>query len=302
MFIGHKKVINILDKSLTSNKVSHAYLFSGPESVGKFTLAKIFALAVISGIKKINSELLEDYSRNLIHFPDLIIIEPPTEEKKGIIKEKEIKAEILRDVLGKMFLYPYSGEMRVLIINNAHKMNRTAQNVLLKTLEEPNDTSIIILVTHQEGSMLSTIRSRCQKINYSLVQDEEILKTIGIIREADREKNNYFMGRPGIAFRTEDESRNYEEEIISRLIAVSKLNVTEKLNLAVKISENLIIAKKIFERYIWMQRSESLRKNNKVALVKYFDNIQFVVECLDELGSTNANARLTVEKALLKLN
>jgi DNA polymerase III subunit delta' len=301
MFIGHKKVINILDKSLAANKVSQAYLFSGPESVGKFTLAKIYALAVILGAEKINPELLKDYNYRPIHYPDLIVMEPPIEEKKGTVKEKEIKAEMLRDILKELLLYPYSGKMRVLIINNAHKMNRTAQNVLLKTLEEPNDTSVIILITHQEGLLVSTIKSRCQKINFSLVSDEEILKTSEIMKARNTKRNNYFLGRPGFAFQTNDESKDNEEEIINQLISISKLSLADKFDLSAKISGDIISAKKIFEKYTWKIRLESFRINNETDFMRVFSNIQFVNECLGDLSNTNANARLAIDKTLLEL-
>ena len=83
MFIGHQKIVSLLEKSLKKGKIAQAYLFVGPESVGKFTLAKDFSEKIIDG-----------ESPSL----DLIIIEPEIEtNKKGIVKEKEIKIEKIKE-------------------------------------------------------------------------------------------------------------------------------------------------------------------------------------------------------------
>ena len=188
-FIGNAKAINLLDKAIQNSKVSHAYLFSGPESLGKFFLTKNFARSVIRG-----TELnFEDDGKMLA---DILILKPEIEEKKGVTKEKEIKVEHIRNVQKDLSLFPYDGKYKVLIINDAHKMSVSAQNSLLKILEEPNETSIIILVTHNDSKIISTIKSRCQRINFSLVDLEEIGKIAGNNEDVIK----FSMGRPGLVF------------------------------------------------------------------------------------------------------
>jgi DNA polymerase-3 subunit delta' len=239
-FIGHQKIIKFLNKSLENDKVSQAYLFSGPEAVGKFTLAIQLALAIISGKKKMDLESLDEYEKNKIKYPDLIILGPPTEEKKGIIKEREIKAEAARDILKELFLYPYSGKKRVLIINNAHRMNKTAQNILLKSLEEPNDSSIIILVSHRDNLLLSTIKSRCQKINFSLVSENEFIAGIVDSKILSTNDIRMSMGRPGNLSHPQNElGEEKEDETVKQLVGISRLGINEKLILASQLSENI---------------------------------------------------------------
>jgi len=162
-FVGNKKTFDFLNKSLEKETVNHAYLFSGPEQVGKFTLAKMFGRAIILSLKQIEFVDAIDPTASL----DLLVLEPEVEEKKGITKRKAIPTEKIRDVQQELSLYPYHGKKKVLVINDAHMLTTGAQNALLKTLEEPASTSMIILVTHEQGRLLPTIVSRCQKLNRS---------------------------------------------------------------------------------------------------------------------------------------
>jgi DNA polymerase III delta prime subunit len=295
-FIGHQKIIEIFNKSIKNGKLSQAYIFSGPEAVGKFTLAIQFALAIISGNKKIDVEQLDEYEKNQIRYTDLMILTPLTEEKKGIIKEKEIKAEAIREKLKDLFLYPYQGKKKVLIINNAHRMNRTAQNILLKSLEEPNDSSIIILVSHRSDLLLSTIKSRCQKINFTLVPESEFVGknlSTGDIQMS--------MGRPGIlSLPREELDENRENEIVRQLANIGNLSINEKMWLASQMSENIITARKVIEKYIWQMRLKIISLQNS-GIKKYSENISLAENCVETISSTNANAKLTIENMLLHL-
>ncbi|PIP27427.1 MAG: DNA polymerase III subunit delta', partial [Candidatus Moranbacteria bacterium CG23_combo_of_CG06-09_8_20_14_all_39_10] len=162
--IGHQKIINLLDRAIAKDAVSHAYLFSGPESVGKFTVALDFAERLIGNIDSISS--------------DLISIKPEIEENKGVIKKLDIKIEAIRNLLHKLSLTSVGGRYKVVIIDDADRLNRTAQNALLKTLEEPNAKVVLILVCQDERKLLPTIISRCQKMRFGLVKEAEIEKIV----------------------------------------------------------------------------------------------------------------------------
>ena len=140
-FIGNKKAVTLLEKTIQSGKVSQAYLFSGPEAVGKFTLAKFFSRAIISN--QSFTSILRNIKVNAgkdNFLLDLIVLSPDVEEKNGIIREKDIPIEKIRNAQKELTLYPYQGKYKVLIINDAHKLTEQSQNALLKTLEEPNST------------------------------------------------------------------------------------------------------------------------------------------------------------------
>lgn len=166
--IGNNKNKKILSKSILTNSVSHSYIFSGISGIGKFLFAKEFAKAILctGELKPCNicksCESIENGNN-----PDLVIID----EQANSIKTEQIK-ELTSDVLEK----PIKGSKKIYIINNSENMTKEAQNALLKTLEEPPEYAVIILVTSNENLLLNTIKSRCIKILFSNLSDEEILE------------------------------------------------------------------------------------------------------------------------------
>ena len=147
IFVGNKKTLRYLNRTLEKGCVSHAYIFEGPEHVGKMTLALLFA-----------SELLGDSYENVRKNPDLLLI--TAEEEKS-----EIEVDAIRELQKNLSLYPFKSAYKAAVIERAELMNRTAANALLKTLEEPGKTSVLILVSSDMSRLLPTIRSRCQILN-----------------------------------------------------------------------------------------------------------------------------------------
>lgn len=305
MFIGNNNAVKLLKKTIESGKVSHAYLFSGPESVGKFTLAKEFAKNIISE-KNTDFTLLPNKVKEDI-LPDLIILEPEIEEKRGITKEMDIKIEKVREIQKNLSLFPYQGKYKVLVVNNAHKMTEESQNALLKTLEEPNQTSIIILITHEEGRMLPTVKSRCQKIKFNLVPNSEIKELIssspsgrGVKGEGVDNKEQLIslsLGRPGLAIRMIEDKAELElrRDALEKLKSLSKAGINQRLKIAEELSKNISETVKKMELWIWTLHSPALKN------VKLFKIIEKIDKSLDEIKNTNANARLVLENLLLNL-
>jgi len=148
--IGHKKQLEFLDNAREREKLAHAYIFAGPEGVGKKMVARKLAL-----------ELLGQVAGDQMH-PDLI-------EVDGV---NGIKIEQIRELVYKLSLKPYSSQHKVAIINDAHEMTTEAANGLLKSLEEPKPNTIIILITSNAYKLPKTILSRSQKINFGTVEIE----------------------------------------------------------------------------------------------------------------------------------
>lgn len=310
MIIGHQKIIKILKKSIEKENIAQAYLFAGPESVGKFAVAKLFAASLISN-QNINcadtSTLpmikVNERNNNLL---DLIVIEPEKEEKRGIIKEKEIKIEKIRAVQKELCLYPYQGKYKVLIINSAHKMTGAAQNALLKILEEPNPTSIVILVASDNSKILPTIRSRCRIINFNLVGQDMIKKELAKRAPANLEEIVYFsLGRPGIALKIMEDKKEFDfyRDAFSDLKNFSGMGINQKIKLAEKLSKDITWAVKELKFWIWILRRQgiknlSLSGGNSVQLFKIIGKIEKQVGYLE---NTNANCRLILENLLINL-
>lgn len=153
--LGNDEIKKCLKKDIDSFKISHAYMFSGIEAIGKRLIALEFA-----------KEILQ--TKTLENSPDFKYIDI----KEG---KKEILAEQIRDqIIDDVYIAPAVSRKKVYIINNADKMNRSASNALLKTLEEPPETVVIILITNNINSIIPTILSRAKKLEFIAIESEKI--------------------------------------------------------------------------------------------------------------------------------
>ena len=150
--IGQDHVTKVLSNALSSNKVSHSYLFSGPRGVGKTTIARILA-------KRLNN--LDN-----IH-TSLDIIELDGASNRGIDEIRDLKESIQ--------YVPVEGKYKIFIIDEAHMLTKEAFNALLKTLEEPPAHAIFILATTENQKIPSTISSRCQQYEFKRISIEDIV-------------------------------------------------------------------------------------------------------------------------------
>lgn len=154
--LGQETVKKRLSSAIESKRITNAYIFTGPDGVGKKMMAEAFASSLI-GIHAENS-------------PDYILVEA----KKG---ENSIKIDQIRNLNSNMGLKPYS-DYKIYVINDAEKMTVQAQNALLKTLEEPSSYGIIILITRNEQALLQTIKSRCTEVKFSPLNNNDIKKIL----------------------------------------------------------------------------------------------------------------------------
>ncbi len=304
--IGHQKIINLLDRAITKNSVSHAYLFSGPESVGKFTVALDFAKKLIgnpSTDSTSSTSSLQESSPQVVN-SDLIIIEPEIEENKGVIKKLDIKVEAIRDLLHKLSLTSTGGKYKVVIIDDADRLNRTAQNALLKTLEEPNEKVILILVCQNEKKLLPTIISRCQKMRFGLVKDLEIEKIVPSSANNKKEMLFWSVGRPGIVVELNSNPAELErrQETLREFNGLFSKNVSEKFALAEAWSKDIGELYKKLKLWLIILRESMLGKNMgaKVSPEAALILIEAISESVKAIKETNSNARLILENLFLK--
>ena len=167
--IGHQQIIEHLQNAITMDKVSHAYIFNGPEKSGKMMLAKSFAMA-LQCEKHGTDGCMECHScRQALSGsqPDIIYLQ---HEKPNTISVDDIRTQLNNDVAIK----PYASPYKVYIIDEAEKLNQQAQNALLKTIEEPPAYAVILLLTTNADSFLPTILSRCITLNLKVVPDDVI--------------------------------------------------------------------------------------------------------------------------------
>lgn len=169
--IGQEQIKEHLQNALSTGKVSHAYIINGEKFAGKEFIAKVFAMALQCQAGEVNpcqechacKQALSDNQ------PDIIKV---THEKPNTISVDDIRAQINNDV----GIKPYSSPYKIYIINEAEKMTVQAQNAILKTLEEPPEYAVILLLTTNVNSLLPTILSRCVVLNMKPVSDSLVRK------------------------------------------------------------------------------------------------------------------------------
>ena len=145
---------------------SHAYLFAGPAGAGKARAARAFAAELLADgapdPRSARSRVLADPSPH----PDLAWLRPPgAQHLVEEVRERVIEAAPYR---------PFEGERRVFAIDRADAMAEESQNALLKTLEEPAEHAVLILVTSQPSALLETVRSRCQTVAFTALSPEAV--------------------------------------------------------------------------------------------------------------------------------
>ncbi len=167
--LGHEQIIAHLQNTIEEDKVSHAYIFNGPEASGKMMLAEAFAMALqCEGEGKRPCLECRSCRQAADHNqPDIIYV---SHEKPNTIGVDDIRTQINNDI----DIKPYSSRYKVYIVDEAQKMNQQAQNALLKTIEEPPAYAIILLLTTNADSFLQTILSRCITLNLKAVKEDKI--------------------------------------------------------------------------------------------------------------------------------
>lgn len=286
MIIGHRKERQFLERIASSGVPMHSYIFSGPDTVGKFLVAEEF------------SHLLTTDSSD-----DIRVIEPEQDEKGGVTKEKMIPVERIREL--RLFLsnYPAHGKFRVGIIRDAHRLTEGAQNALLKILEDPVDSGIIVLITHEPGRILGTVQSRCQRISFESVPEAVITAGMKDLFPDGIPIEPFFfsLGRPGLPIEAAQNLPLFEKKkvLLRKLFQMTGLSVSDRLSLSEQFGKNVPLGIELCEWYLLGAR-EQLRTMENATLVReklLFLNRMSVV--LNVLKETQSNARLAFDNLFL---
>jgi DNA polymerase-3 subunit delta' len=169
--LGHDQILNLLRQTVAEARPAHAYLFSGPDGVGKKLMAVRFSEMLNCPRLQEDSSASCPVCRRISEekHPDFIIEKP----LRGMIRIDRV-----RFIQGFFQFAPVEGFFRVAVIDDAHTMNRAAQNALLKTLEEPPAGRVLILVTSKPFLLLPTVRSRCRRIRFGPIRNDVMLEIL----------------------------------------------------------------------------------------------------------------------------
>jgi len=188
--LGHGKQIELLRQAIQHGRVPHAYLFVGVEGSGKRLVAENLA-KVLNCQNPVNPEDKLDACdecsackkiANGTH-PDVHLVEADG---------KYIKTEQLRDVLKAVSYKPYEGRWKIFLINDAERLHPHSANILLKTLEEPTDRTLFVLLTAYPNLLPSTILSRCQQVRFGGIPESLLVDAIREKTELDEDEAKFY--------------------------------------------------------------------------------------------------------------
>jgi len=182
--IGHDRAKTLIKTAILQNRLAHAYLFHGEDRIGKRLLALRVAQALLCETEPADHEpdacgtcracgQVEARTH-----PDFMVIEPDRE-----LANPQIKIELIRDIEHQMIYRPLIGNRKVCLIDEADRMTIGAANALLKTLEEPPDHSLFLLVSSRPYAMPATIRSRCQALRLATPAQTQVEAAVILKRE-----------------------------------------------------------------------------------------------------------------------
>ena len=193
--IGNEKTVEFLERTLKSGRIAQAYIFIGPDDLGKATIAFAFA-------QRLMGNALQGNSFN----SDLHLLK--AEEGK-----KHISIEQVRQFIKDLSLSSFLDSYRIGVIKGADSLTPEAQNAILKTLEEPGEKVVIILLARSEENLLPTILSRAQKLYFNPVKAETIydylIKEYGASRSTAKDLAGIALGKPLRAVRLLEDQENF---------------------------------------------------------------------------------------------
>ncbi len=318
---GHERQIAILKKAITQKRVGHAYLFSGINATGKKTLAGEFVRALNCE----ESDNLGDAcgkcssckkAQHLSH-ADMITI---------TAEGQFIRINAIREIQERMKFKPLEGRWRTVIIDDADKMNDHAANALLKTLEEPSASNILILISARPYSLPATIISRCRHMRFNPLPVAAVSRFL-VENKAMGEQKSFLLaglsgGSIGRALELDQEDITaYRAELMKLLINAKKDNPISLLNLASnlgqdknKIRQGLDIISSCFRDALVFKetgKGEMLINADKSSFIQILAeklsgeqilrNISLLAAAWETI-ELNVNKTLTLETMAFKLN
>jgi DNA polymerase-3 subunit delta' len=321
--VGHQDIIEYIGKAVTHHQVSHAYILNGEKGSGKKMLAKLFAMSLQCSEPKENGEPCgtckschQAMHRN---HPDIIYVE---HEKANSIGIEEIRQQINQDIAVK----PYASNYKVYIVDEADKMTVQAQNALLKTMEEPPEYAVLLLLTENAESLLPTIRSRCVMLKLRHIKDQLVKKYLIENLSYDEEKADicvaFAQGNIGKAVRlaSSESFQEMKDDVVSLMKQISRMDLSQLLEylnrckdyklciddymdlIAVWYRDVLIYkATKNIDRVIFSNELSAIKER---ANTSSYEGIETVLEALEKVKTrlkANVNYELVMELLLLTI-
>lgn len=321
--IGQEHIKEHLKTSIASDKVSHAYLITGEVQAGKEFIANIFAQALMCEhrLEDMNPcgechSCVQAITKN---HPDIITV---THRKPNTVSVDDIREQIVADI----GIKPYGSKYKIYIMNEAEKMTEQAQNALLKTLEEPPEYAVILLLTTSKTAMLPTIISRCVQLDMRPVEDKTVRKYLmQNLKVPDYQADicvAFARGNIGKArsLASSEEFENIKEEAIRVLKYIKDMDVSDMVKTIKKLQEykmntddfldimmiwyrDVLLYKATMDAdsIVFKDEGAQIRKN---ASESAYEGIEEILEAIEKTKSrlkANVNFDLAMELLLLTI-
>ena len=282
--VGQDLALKILESSIDKKHISPAYLFSGPEGIGRKKTAKLFASAILD-----KNEVKENTQRKIEHnnHIDLFWVEPSyiiqgKNISQGRVKLEninmksppQIRLKQIKEIIEFLGTRPLESEKSIIIIEDCEHMNEAASNALLKTLEEPNHATFILL-TERPEKLLETIRSRCQIVPFKRLNNDQLNIIINkidnikshqdITNKKIKELISFSNGSPG-KYLTNLESWLNIPENLRKKLSFQLNDQIQALTLAKEITEELNIEQQLWLINFQQNSIWEINKNSKIVI------------------------------------
>ena len=287
--IGNEEIKVFLDNLIKTNNVVHSYMFIGPDGIGKVLFAKEFAKMILcQDSNKACNHCSSCIKFNSDNHPDFMIIN----SEDG----KSIKINQIRFLQERISEKPIVSNRKVYVINDSDLMTVEAQNCLLKTLEEPPEFAVIILVLSNENKCLSTIKSRCTKIAFQKLRNSDLTQ---YANENNLEVNSSLLSASdGSISKLLNLQNNLEayKQLDNIINAFSKDNIVDIWNNAdilYKSKDNINTLLEYLNT-VFLERLKSTKES------KYIQSIKIIENTKNKL-SNNANYDMCIDNLLLQI-
>lgn len=270
MFDGYKKQWEFLKNKFKLRQVSHAYLFSGNDIESIKNFAKDFVKLIDCSNK--NKPCRECQNCILIekdNYPELLTIRQEDDKQ-------EIEIKQVRDLQGFLSYKSYYGNFKSVVVENAERMTKEAQNCFLKSLEEPKGKTVIFLISSKPDLLLPTIFSRCQQVKFFYNGKYEASK--------DDQK---ILG---------DLQKVINSDLAEKFIYAKSLNLEEG-----HLNKILNILQRYFRHLLLARLGVIDLKVQNYSIPKLKRNLEFIENLIYQINTTNINKKLALELLLIEI-
>jgi DNA polymerase-3 subunit delta' len=314
--IGQSPLIFNMERILSSGRIVHAYLFTGPAGIGKKTMGSLFAQALLCTNRGEKPCYVCSTCRQFAsgNHPDVFWVRRP-EDKTGIVVDQ------IRALQAAIKVKTYQAGKRICFIEQAHLLTQQAQNAFLKTLEEPPPDTLFFLLAENTNTLLPTILSRCQNFRVGSLSKEEIIELLKRRLSISEKEGGLIavlsQGNPGKALAlAEDENFRTNREILIKGLSLAgsvkildiygvfdrnRDRIEELLNVLQLWIRDLLILKETGEWQLIINLDQTALLSKQVS---YFTStaLKDMIRTIEEsrtMLKRNSNFQITIENMLL---